>query len=154
VKSARTRTRGQVCGARGKIQNAVVAQCSSACYQSSRGSAVRVHCSLERRLCASDDARMHIDRVDSPLDKTALGQGVPRRHGGLNARGGMTALGSRAFRKGPQGRGAYSASLSAALAHAANWGGSSQSIGPAGVLSDTHIVEQGMPGRATACRFC
>ncbi|KAJ7864730.1 hypothetical protein B0H13DRAFT_1898978 [Mycena leptocephala] len=45
------------------------------------------------------------------------------------------------FQKGKTRAGAYSASLSAALAHAANWGGRGQCVGPAGVLSDIHIAE-------------
>ncbi|KAJ7866112.1 hypothetical protein B0H13DRAFT_1898280 [Mycena leptocephala] len=71
--------------------------------------------------------------LDGPLDKTELGQEVRRRCGGMNARCGMTVTGSRASRKGRRGRGAYSASLSAALARAANWGGSDVVMADAGV---------------------
>ncbi|KAJ7909720.1 hypothetical protein B0H13DRAFT_1877419 [Mycena leptocephala] len=102
------------------MQNAVVARARALGHQASRGSAVRVHCSLERGWCASDDTRMHIDRADGPLDKTELGQGVRRRCGGVNERRSATVPGSRASSKGRRGRGAYSASLSAALVYAAN----------------------------------
>jgi hypothetical protein len=89
-------------------------------------------------LCASDDTRVHIDRVDGPLDKTALGKGVRRRRGGLNARRPMTVTGCPACR----------------VPERDDEGGIGQHVGPAGVLSDTHIVERGTPARAAACRCC
>ncbi|KAJ7853232.1 hypothetical protein B0H13DRAFT_1904258 [Mycena leptocephala] len=81
VKPAQTRTRGQVCGARERR------------YRDSRALLTGMRIVRSRQ-------RAHVHRVDGPLDKTDLGQGIRRRCGGVNARGGMTVPGSRASRKG------------------------------------------------------
>ncbi|KAJ7864727.1 hypothetical protein B0H13DRAFT_1898973 [Mycena leptocephala] len=131
-----------VMSASGGLHDTVAARARALGHQLSRVSAVRVHCSLERGLCASDDTR--IDHVDGPLDKTESVQGVQQQCGGPNARRPMTVTGSPACRVPERDN----------EDGAANWGGIGQRVGPAEVLSDTHIVEQGTQARAAACSWC